>query len=141
MELIAALTTGAMAGIGMWMLLDRNLIRVVLGVVVLGNAINLGVLTSGRLAGERAAFVTPTTVPPDLANPLPQALVLTAIVIGFGLFVFALAVLKSVRETHGITTTDRVTEVTEESAPDIQEPELPRRADDDETPPRKEWWQ
>jgi multicomponent Na+:H+ antiporter subunit C len=118
MEIIAALTVGGLAGIGMWMLLDRNLVRVVLGVAIIGNAINLGVLTSGRYFGESAAFVTATSVPPDAANPLPQALVLTAIVIGFGLFVFALAVLKSVRETHGMTTTDFVTGATEEPAPD-----------------------
>src|SRR5690606_34273540 len=81
-------------------------------------AINLGVLTSGRYFGESAAFVLATGVPLDAANPLPQALVLTAIVIGFGLFVFALAVLKSVRATHGMTTTDFVTAATEEPAPD-----------------------
>ena len=118
MEIIAALTVGGLAGIGMWMLLDRNLVRVVLGIVVLGNAINLGVLTAGRYFGESAAFVSASHIPADAANPLPQALVLTAIVIGFGLFVFALSVLKSVRETHGITTTDFVTQVTEEPAPD-----------------------
>ena len=118
MEIIAALTVGGLSGIGMWMLLDRNLVRVVLGIAIIGNAINLGVLTSGRFFGETAAFVSATHVPSDAANPLPQALVLTAIVIGFGLFVFALSVLKSVRETHGITTTDFVTNVTEEPAPD-----------------------
>lgn len=118
MEIIVALTVGGLAGIGMWMLLDRNLVRVVLGIVVIGNAINLGVITSGRFFGERAAFVSATHVPPEAVNPLPQALVLTAIVIGFGLFVFALSVLKSVRVTHDITTTDVVTSVTEEPALD-----------------------
>ncbi|MFN3984005.1 MAG: sodium:proton antiporter [Rhodocyclaceae bacterium] len=130
MEWLAALTAGGLAGIGMWLLLDRNLIRVVLGVAILGNAINLGVLTSGRFAGSEAAFVTATTLPSDPANPLPQALVLTAIVIGFGLFAFALAVLKSVRESHGITTTDRVTEVTEQPAPDVEEVGLQVHQDD-----------
>lgn len=128
MELMAALTVGGLADIGMWLLLDRNLVRVVLGVVIIGNAINLGVLLSGRLGSTSAAFVTATTVPTDAANPLPQALVLTAIVIGFGLFVFALAVLKRVRETHGITTTDRVTAVTEETATDSYD------VDDEATP-------
>ncbi|MEI2422552.1 hypothetical protein V6O07_19900, partial [Arthrospira platensis SPKY2] len=50
--------------------------------------------------------------------------------IGFGLFAFALAVLKSVRESHGITTTDRVTEVTEEPAPDVEEEALQAHMDD-----------
>lgn len=118
MEILAALTAGGLAGIGLWMLLDRNLIRVVLGIAILGNAINLAVLTAGRLLGKSPAFVTATSVPGEPSNPLPQALVLTAIVIGFGLFVFALAVLKGVRETHGDTTTDAVSAVTEDPAPD-----------------------
>ena len=57
MEWIAAITTGGMAGFGLWMLLDRNLKRVVLGVAVLGNAINLGVLTAGRFGAQQAAFI------------------------------------------------------------------------------------
>ncbi|MDX9699632.1 MAG: NADH-quinone oxidoreductase subunit K [Rhodocyclaceae bacterium] len=130
MDILAAITVGGLAGIGMWLLLDRNLIRVVVGVAVLGNAINLGVLTSGRFFGDVAAFVSKSgPVPEAAANPLPQALVLTAIVIGFGLFVFALALLKRVRETHGMTTTDAVSEVTEEAAPDLLQAQEPGGAD------------
>ena len=105
MEIIAALTVGGLAGIGMWMLLDRNLVRVVLGIVVLGNAINLGVLTAGRYFGESAAFVSATHVPSDAANPLPQALVLTAIVIGFATTALFLVVLLALR---GLSGTDHV---------------------------------
>lgn len=130
MEFVAALTVGGLSGIGMWLLLDRNLVRVVLGIVVLGNAINLSMLTSGRYFGNAAPFVSADFVPPDGVNALPQALVLTAIVIGFGLFVFAVSVLKSVREAHGITTTDKVTAVTEEPAPDGRSDEE-RKADED----------
>lgn len=119
MEIVAAITAGGLAAIGMWLLLDRNLVRVVLGMAVLGNAINLGVLTAGRLASDGAAFVAATGVSGAPSNPLPQALVLTAIVIGFGLFAFALAVLKRIRDSHGITTTDVVTAVTEEASPDL----------------------
>lgn len=118
MEWIAALTTGIMASFGLWMLLDRNLKRVVLGVAVLGNAINLGVLTAGRFGAQQAAFVGTAGVPEGAANPLPQALVLTAIVIGFSLFVFALALLKRTRELHGDNSTDSISAVTEEPAPD-----------------------
>ena len=56
------------------------------------------------------------------ANPLPQALVLTAIVIGFALFVFALAVLKRSWEEHDKVETDRITAVAEEAAPDLPAP-------------------
>jgi multicomponent Na+:H+ antiporter subunit C len=48
----AALTAGGLAGLGPWILLDRNLKRVVLGIGVLGNAINLGVLTAGQAEEE-----------------------------------------------------------------------------------------
>ena len=89
MEWLAAITTGGLAGLGLWMLLDRNLKRVVLGVVVLGNAINLGVLTAGRFFGERPAFVEAGNAA-STANPLPQALVLTAIVIGFAMTAFVI---------------------------------------------------
>ena len=119
MELIAALTVGVLVAIGVWLLLDRNLVRVVLGVVVLGNAINLAVLTAGRLGGQAAAFVPGGVVPEAAATPLPQALELTAIVIGFALFVFALAVLKRTREEHDSTETDRITRVAEAPAPDL----------------------
>ena len=119
MEIVAALTVGVLVAIGTWMLLDRNLVRVVLGVVVLGNAINMAVLTAGRLGSEVAAFVTPAGVPAGAANPLPQALVLTAIVIGFALFAFALVVLKRTWEEHGSTETDRITARAEAPAPDL----------------------
>jgi len=127
MEWLAAITTGCLAGLGLWMLLDRNLKRVVLGVVVLGNAIKLGVLTAGRFFGERPAFVEAGNAV-STANPLPQALVLTAIVIGFSLFIFALALLKRTRELHGDKTTDSVSAITEQPAPDWHDGEHERDA-------------
>lgn len=124
MEIIASVTAGLLVAIGIWMLLDRSLLRVVLGVVVLGNGVNLAVLLGGRLDGSVAAFADSA----DMAvavNPLPQALVLTAIVIGFALFVFALAVLKRSWELHGNIETDRITGVAEEPAPDLPAEPVP----------------
>ena len=122
MEILVSLTVGALVAIGIWMMLDRGLLRVVLGVVVLGNGVNLAVFSAGRLDGRAAAFVTEAGAPALAANPLPQALVLTAIVIGFALFVFALAVLKRSWELHGNIETDRITAVAEEPAPDLAAP-------------------
>lgn len=126
MEIVAAITAGLLVAIGVWMLLDRGLLRVVLGIVVLGNGVNLAVFSTGRLDGRAAAFVTEAGAPALAANPLPQALVLTAIVIGFALFVFALAVLKRSWETHDNTETDRITAVAEETAPDLPVPKSDR---------------
>lgn len=85
---LTALTVAGLAALGLWMLLDRNLKRVVLGIAVLGNAINLAVFAAGRLGAEQAAFTPAGQVPLAAANPLPQALVLTAIVIGFAMTAF-----------------------------------------------------
>lgn len=125
MEIILSITVGLLVAIGIWMMLDRGLLRVVLGVVVLGNGVNLAVFSAGRVDGRAAAFVTEAGAPALAANPLPQALVLTAIVIGFALFVFALAVLKRSWELHDNVETDRITAVTEEPAPDLPAPAQP----------------
>jgi multicomponent Na+:H+ antiporter subunit C len=53
MEWVGAITAGIMAALGVWMMLDRHLMRVVLGIAVLGNAINLGVLSAVR---QRSGF-------------------------------------------------------------------------------------
>ena len=90
MEIIVSITVGLLVAIGIWMLLDRGLLRVVLGIVVLGNGVNLAVFSAGRLDGRAAAFVTEAGAPALAANPLPQALILTAIVISFSFFAFLL---------------------------------------------------
>ena len=131
MEIVASISAGLLVAIGIWMLLDRSLLRVVLGVVVLGNGVNMAVLVGGRFDGSVAAFADTPGVPELAVNPLPQALVLTAIVIGFALFVFALAVLKRAWEVHGNIETDRITAVAEEPAPDLpaesRNEDLPRK--------------
>ena len=67
-------------------------IRILLGVAVLGNAVNLLLFTSGRLTREVPPIIGAgmDTLPADTANPLPQALILTAIVISFSFFCFLL---------------------------------------------------
>ncbi len=127
MEVVAALTVGCLVAIGVWMLLDRSLLRVVLGLIVLGNGINLAVLVAGRLGSGAAAFVAAAGAPALAANPLPQALVLTAIVIGFALFVFALALLRRSWEEHGNIETDRITAIAEAPAPKLPPAAAPPR--------------
>lgn len=99
MEIILSITVGLLVAIGIWMMLDRGLLRVVLGVVVLGNGVNMAVFTAGRVDGRAAAFVTEAGAPALAANPLPQALVLTAIVIGFAMTAFVVVLaLRSLAE-------------------------------------------
>ncbi|MFN3765621.1 MAG: Na+/H+ antiporter subunit C [Aliihoeflea sp.] len=91
-ETALSVLVGIFFAVAVYLLLSKHTIRIMLGVVVLGNAANLSIFTAGRLTRE-----VPPVIPPDLyvpeiatANPLPQALVLTAIVISFSLFAFLL---------------------------------------------------
>jgi multicomponent Na+:H+ antiporter subunit C len=88
---VLALGVGCLYGIGVYLLLQRTLTRIVMGLVVLGHGANLLLLLSGGRAG-RAPIVhdEPTTLA-GFADPMPQALALTAIVISFGITAFLLA--------------------------------------------------
>jgi multicomponent Na+:H+ antiporter subunit C len=82
------LAAAAMIGCGVYLLLERSLTRVLVGLVMLGNGVNLLFLVSGGAAG-RAPIVG--SDPSPMSDPLPQALVLTAIVISLGTTAFVLA--------------------------------------------------
>lgn len=112
MEVPLALLIGLLTGVATWLMLSRNLIRLLLGFAVLGNAVNLLIFTAGRLTRD-----VPPIVPRDaeaiagaFANPLPQALVLTAIVIGFGLLAFALVLAWQAYVRLGTIRTDEMRE-------------------------------
>ena len=92
MEVALAMLVGLFAAGGIYLLLSRALIRMLLGFVLLGNGVNLLLLTAGRLTREVPPIVPPgmEVAATEVANPLPHALILTAIVIGFGMFVFLL---------------------------------------------------
>lgn len=88
-NLVQALTVGVLFGTGVTLLLERSLTRVLLGVILLGNGVNLLILLGGRSGGAPIVGVTPES---EMSDPLPQAMVLTAIVITLGITAFLLAV-------------------------------------------------
>lgn len=83
-----ALTVGALYALGTYLLLQRTLTRIVLGLVLMGHGANLLLLLAGGRSG-RAPIVGGGDGP--VSDPLPQALALTAIVITFGITAFLLA--------------------------------------------------
>lgn len=88
---IFALVMGIGVAAGVYLTLSRDLFRMVVGLSVIGAALNLLVFASGRLDSAAPPIVVAgTQVLANAANPLPQALVLTAIVIGFALLCFSL---------------------------------------------------
>lgn len=88
------LASAILLAISFYLLLEQSVIRRVFGLVLFGSTINLILLVCGRLHSVQPAFVSGHGT--ELANPLPQALILTAIVIGFGLLAFLCALLKQV---------------------------------------------
>jgi len=94
MQTMCAVLAGIMVAASIYLILDRNLIRFIFGLVLASNAVNLLIFTAGRLESRRPPLIPDKmTMGQELfANALPQALILTAIVIGFALlsFVFIL---------------------------------------------------
>ena len=81
MELLTALAVGALFGISIFQMLRRNMIRSVIGLTLLGAAINLFLLSTGAYQGIVAAYADASG---QRSDALPQALILTAIVISMG---------------------------------------------------------
>ncbi|MCB1415914.1 MAG: Na+/H+ antiporter subunit C [Nitratireductor sp.] len=92
MEVYLALLVGCFFIVSIYLLLSKYVIRILLGVAILGNAVNLLIFTAGRLTREVPPIIPEALkVPAEAtANPLPQALILTAIVISFSFFAFLL---------------------------------------------------
>lgn len=95
MELLTALAVGALFGIAIFQMLRRNVIRSAIGLILLGAAINLFLLSTGAYQGTEAAYVGAAYAGADgqVSDALPQALILTAIVISMGGISLVLAML------------------------------------------------
>lgn len=95
MNLAFAIVVGIVSAAGAYLVLSRDVVRTVLGIVVMSAGANLAIIAAGRPGSVLPAVILRGEVAPQgAANPLPQALVLTALVIGFVLacIAFALAV-------------------------------------------------
>ena len=122
---------GGLYAAGVYLLLDRSLTRVLLGFVLLGNATNLLVLSAGGPSG--LAPILGYSDPAAINDPLPQALILTAIVITFAVSAFLLALVyrswRLAREDEVQVDAEDVAIGTRETqpaeAPDIGEPDTP----------------
>ena len=89
MSLLLALVTAVLFGCGTWLLMQRRLTRIIVGIGLLGHGANLLLITAG--ASGRAPIIDANLDPAVYSDPLPQALALTAIVITFGVTAFLLA--------------------------------------------------
>jgi multicomponent K+:H+ antiporter subunit C len=107
MELILAFGIGILTASGVWLILRPRTFQVIVGLSLLSYAVNLFIYAMGRLRADAPAIIGrgATPDPANFADPLPQALVLTAIVISFAMTALLLVVLLASR---GLTGTDHV---------------------------------
>ena len=110
MEIITAFVVGALYALALYMMMRRSLVKLLIGLVLLGQASNLLIFTLGRLARGNAAIMPAgaTELVPPYADPLPQALILTAIVISFGVQAFAVVLIKRAYQTVGTDDLDEM---------------------------------
>ncbi len=107
MEPVFALAFGCMIAVAAYLILSRNMLRIVLGLLVLSNAANLCIFIAGRMDTAVPPLVAPgETAVAVSANPLPQALILTAIVISFSLAAFTICLFEGAQRRFGTLDTD-----------------------------------
>ena len=121
MEPIFALVVGIFFAAAFYLMMSKHIIRVLLGIVLLGNAVNMLIFTAGRLTPAIPPIIPGgmDALPSGTANPLPQALILTAIVISFSFFCFLLVLTWRAYQDLGTDDTDemRVAEPVDDPAP------------------------
>jgi multicomponent Na+:H+ antiporter subunit C len=135
METIMAFTIGLMAAASVYLLLSQNLVRALFGLILLSNAANFVIFVGSGMTEGLAPLIPEgeTTLQEPYANPLPQALILTAIVISFGLLAFALALVYRGNRELGTVDSDRM-RVAEPPHPDQELPAPQERLATDEIP-------
>ena len=110
MEVLLAIASGVLYTTGIYLMLRRRLAQLIIGLGLLSNGTNLLIFAAGTLTRSRPPLVSAAerTLEPPYADPVPQALILTAIVIGFGLLAFSLVLAHRVHTTIGTDDVDDV---------------------------------
>ncbi|MFN4123569.1 MAG: Na+/H+ antiporter subunit C [Flavobacteriales bacterium] len=116
MELLLAIMIGILYASGLYMIMRRSLVKIIIGLILLGNGANILIFLLGRIAkGKPPIIPEASKVFTDVyADPLPQALILTAIVISFGLQAFAIVLIKRVYRVVGTDDLDQINQKGEE---------------------------
>jgi multicomponent Na+:H+ antiporter subunit C len=105
---VLAVVVGGLYAAAVYLMLRRSLVRLVIGLALLGNAANLLIFTAAGLSRGRPPLVPAGAAAPPapFADPVPQALILTAIVIGFGLLAFTVVLLLRAHQSIGADDVD-----------------------------------
>ncbi|MGF1530473.1 MAG: sodium:proton antiporter [Puniceicoccaceae bacterium] len=115
-----AILVGFLFATAIYLILQTSFVRVLFGVVILSNAANLYLLSTSGVPGDRRAPIALDSEVP-MMDPIPQALILTAIVIGFGVIAYFVVLLYRIFLDHG--TTNAAELFAESSFPEEDQPE------------------
>jgi len=112
MEILLAVVIGLLYTAGVYLLLRRSIVKLMLGIMFFSHATNLLIFVSGGLQKGQPQFANDGVhaVSANPTDPLPQALILTAIVIGFGMTAFFLALMYRFYQTMGTEDMDELKE-------------------------------
>jgi len=96
MEILLAIMTGILYAAGTYLILRRSIVKLIIGIILFGNGVNLLIFLLGRITKGEPPIIEPhlETFQDIYADPVPQALILTSIVISFGLQAFAIILVK-----------------------------------------------
>ena len=110
MEIVLAFVVGGLYATGLYTMLRRSIVRLVIGLVLISQAANLLIFAAAGMTRARPPIVPEGAVQPSppFADPVPQALILTAIVIGFAILAFALVLIKRAYQTVGTDDLDQL---------------------------------
>ena len=108
METVLAFVIGALYSAGLFMMLRRSVVKLIIGISLLGHAANLLIFTIAGLTRATPPLISTGNSPVAVADPLPQALILTAIVIGFAVQGFAVVLIHRAIQTIGTDDLDQM---------------------------------
>lgn len=112
LDLLYAIALGLLFGIGVFQILRRDLIKAAMGFAMLFTAVNLFILAVGAYDGNVAPYTTNVEAGLQSSDPLVQALILTAIVVGFGSYSLLLGLVNIVARRYKTIDSDEVTSLT-----------------------------
>jgi multicomponent Na+:H+ antiporter subunit C len=103
MEIVLAAVTGGLYAAGLYLMLRRSVVRLVIGLSLIGHAANLLIFSAAGMTRARPPIVPEGATQPEVpfADPVPQALILTSIVLGFAILAFAMVLIKRAYQTVG----------------------------------------
>jgi multicomponent Na+:H+ antiporter subunit C len=110
MEILLAFVIGGLFAGAIYMILRRCVVKLIIGLAMLSHAANLLIFTVGRLTRGKAPIIEEGAkrITEQVADPIPQALILTAIVISFGLTAFVIVLIEQVYQVVGVDDVDKL---------------------------------